>query len=374
MFRSIVPVLLLFGLGASPLQAQTAPDPYRSARPTAEADFAAWLAAFRPKALAEGVSTATLDRELAGLVLNARVIAFDRSQPDDSRPQSVPLFADYLARRLTADRIGQGQQMLAENRPMLAEIVARYGVPAPVILGIWGMETSYGSYTGDFDIVRSLASLAFDGRREVLFTRELIGALKMIDRGVITRPRLVGSWAGATGNPQFLPTTYLDHAADGNGDGRADIWENRADTAASIASYLKAEGWRAGGDWAIRVAVPPGFDRERVRNLVPARECARVLAKHSRWIPVAEWRLLGLAPLDGRAFPGDDVLATLVEPDGPGRGAYLTFGNYRALLGYNCSNFYALSVGLLADAIAAPPPGPAAVDTAPAGGRLRIDP
>lgn len=343
-------------LAAAPSPAQmpaAAPTPAPAAEapppaPTTEMRFQKWLADFRARAAGEGISAGTLAAALDRLTYNPRVVELDRGQPDDSRPTTVPLFSDYLAARLVPARINPGKRLAAELGPTLRAVESRYGVPPEIMLGIWGMETSYGGYTGNFDLVRSLASLAFDGRREALFTRELIAALRMIDSGV-PRGRLVGSWAGATGNPQFLPSSYLTHAVDFDGDGTADIWQSRADTAASIANYLKNNGWVTGGDWAMRVSVPAALDRVRVVNTVEPKSCARVLARHSRWIPVKEWRALGLEALDGRSWPADDTLATLVEPDGPGKGAYLAYGNFRALLAYNCSNFYALSVGLLAD-------------------------
>jgi membrane-bound lytic murein transglycosylase B len=173
--------------------------------------------------------------------------------------------------------------------------------------------------------------------------------VQLVARGGVDRDRLTGSWAGAMGQPQFLPSTYLAWGRDGDGDGRADIWESRSDIALSIATFLAGNGWQRGQGWGFEVMVPPGLDRDRVRNLVAPATCVRVLAKHSRWLTVAEWRALGLIP--AAPWPADATLATLVEPDGPGGRAFLTLGNYRALLGYNCSNFYALSVGLLSDAL-----------------------
>lgn len=351
--RHVISIAIALLLSAArPVAADT--DPMRGVSTSVTADFARWIEDFRAEAAGEGISEPTLEKALDGLTFNPRVVELDRSQPDDSQPATVPRFSDYLARRLTTDRISPGRRMLTEFDATLRAVEARYGVPRTIVLGIWGLETSYGAVKGDFDLVRALASLAFDGRREALFTRELIGALRMIDSGVVARESLVGSWAGATGNPQFLPTSYLSHAVDFDGDGKADIWSGRADTAASISNFLRKSGWLPGGDWAMHVNIPADFDRDRVRNLIEPRDCKRVLAKHSRWIPIGEWKALGFSPLDGRGWPGDDVLATLVEPDGPGEGGYLTYGNYRALLGYNCSNFYALSVGLLADALTAP--------------------
>ena len=358
-FAAVLAVLPL-----APAAAQGA-DPTRGVSATVDADFSRWLMDFRARAAGEGISEATLAIALDGLSYNTRVVALDRSQPDDSRPTTVPKFSNYLERRLTPDRIAPGRRLVTDLDATLAAVEARFGVPRAVLVGIWGMETSYGAVQGNFDVIRALASLAFDGRRESLFGAELIAALRMVDSGRMPRERLVGSWAGGMGNPQFLPSSYLAHAIDFDGDGKADIWQSRADTAASIANYLAKAGWQAGGDWAMKVFVPPQLERDRVRNLVEPGACRRVLGKHSRWIPVAEWRALGLVPLDGRAWPADDVLASLVEPDGEGQGGFLTYGNYRALLDYNCSNFYALSVGLLADAVVRP---------AAADGGVRVDP
>ena len=218
------------------------------------------------------------------------------------------------------------------------------------MVAIWGHETNYGAYTGNFDLPRSLATLAYEGRRRELFAGEFIAALKMIDRGV-PREQLKGSWAGAMGYPQFLPSIYLRLARDGDGDGRADIWTSQADTLASIANYFVNAGWRRGsavglcGDGAGR----PSTRQHRATQHQSPR-CPRVFAAAQRLATIAEWRALGMSPQGGR-WPADNVLATLIEPDGPGATAYLLTGNYRVILDYNCSNFYALSVGLLADAV-----------------------
>ena len=227
---------------------------------------------------------------------------------------------------------------------------ARYGVPGPIILAIWGHETNYGSYTGNFDLLRSLATLAYEGRRRELFADEFVAALKMMDRGV-PRSKLVGSWAGAFGNPQFLPSVYLRVAVDDDRDGFADLWSSRRDTLASIARYFEDAGWRKGQPWGFAVTVPDGLDRSRLQSALKSPRCGRVFDRHSVWKTVREWRALGVTP-KGYVNVADDVLATLLEPDGVGETGYLLTGNYRVILDYNCSNFYALSVGLLADAIA----------------------
>ena len=311
--------------------------------------FQTYLRGVAQRAIAQGVSPATAARELAGLTLNDRVVALDRAQPGNPQSASFSPFAPYRAEHVDAARIGRGRAVYQAQRPRLAAIERETGVPEEIMVAIWGHETNYGSYTGNFDLIRSLASLAYDGRRRALFEGELIAALKMIDRGT-PRSQLKGNWAGATGNPQFLPSIYLRLARDGDGDGRADIWTSQADTLASIANYFTNAGWRPGQPWGVAVAVPAGYDRASVRNRLVSPRCPRVFQRHSGWRSMAEWRALGLMP-QGRAWPADDVQATLIEPDGEGATAYLVTGNYRVILDYNCSNFYALSVGLLADAV-----------------------
>ena len=314
--------------------------------------FSTYLQQFRARAMAQGVSAGTLDSVLPTLSFNPRVIELDQAQPGGSAtsaPSAVPSFAPYRAKHVGADLIARGRSAYVSQRGHLQRIEQETGVPESVMVAIWGQETNYGGYTGDFDLARSLASLAYEGRRRDLFEQELIATLKLIDRGV-PRDRLKGSWAGATGYPQFLPSVYLRIARDGDGDGKADIWTSPADALASIGNYLVNAGWKAGEPWGVAAYVPPSLDRAAIATRMTSPRCPRVHARHSRWLTVREWRALGVTQTGG-ARVSDDALATLLEPDGPGAQAYLTFGNYRAILDYNCSNFYALSVGLLADAV-----------------------
>ena len=312
--------------------------------------FSAFLATLRVRAQAQGVSVATLDAVLPTLTLNDRVVALDRAQPGSDPNAPVSMYAPYRLAHVDAARIGRGRSVYQAQRSQLRRIEAETGVPESIMVAIWGNETNYGSYTGNFDLLRALASLAYDGRRRSLFEGEFIAALKMLDRGV-SREQLKGSWAGATGNPQFLPSIYLRLARDGDGDGRVDIWSSQADTLASIANYFRDAGWRPGQPWGVAVNVPARYDRAALSNRLVSPRCPRVFARHSAWRTMAEWRTLGITPQSG-TWPADSVLATLMEPDGPGNTAYLLTGNYRVILDYNCSNFYALSVGLLADAVA----------------------
>jgi len=316
---------------------------------SAQADFQSYLQYVAGKARSEGVSESTINNVLLPLTPNQRVIALDRDNiSSGANPGSFPPLAPYLRDHNTAARIAGGQRKYAQVRSIARAVEARYGVPAPVLIAIWGHETSYGAVRGSFDLPRSLATLAWEGRRRDLFERELIDVLKMSDLGV-ARGNLVGSWAGAFGNPQFLPSVYLRLAVDGDGDGDRDIWYSDADTLFSIANYFHDAGWRPGQPWGVRAYTPNSLDRSAIVTRVVAPVCPRVHVRHSRWMPVREWRALGVIP---QAPIGDDVMASLFEPDGPAAPSYLLTQNYRVILEYNCSNYYAMSVGLLADEIA----------------------
>lgn len=313
--------------------------------------FDEYLDVVAQHARAEGVSQRTIDAVFAGLTPNTRVIELDNqnvSSGTNVNPATgFAWMSSYLRRHNTEARINGGVRKLSQVRSIGAEVERQYGVPAEIIVAIWGHETAYGAVMGSFDLPRSLATLAWDGRRRELFERELIDVLKMVDQGV-PRSRLVGSWAGAFGNGQFLPSVYLRLAVDGDGDGDRDLWNSDVDTMHSIANYFRDAGWRAGEPWGVRAYVPNSVDRSDIENRVTSPVCPRVHERHSRWMTVREWRERGVEP---RAPIGDDVMASLFEPDGPAEPGYLLTQNYRVILEYNCSNYYAMSVGLLADEI-----------------------
>jgi len=332
-----------------PSGANVAAAPFPVQAQPADNAFAAYLGSVRAKAIAQGIRPSTIDAAFADLTPNPRVIALDQAQPAGPLDSPIPDFEPYRRSHVDAARIERGRAVYAANRGRLSAIERETGVPESIMVAIYGHESNYGSYTGNFDLIRSLATLAYEGRRRALFEPELIASIRMLDNG-IPRSRLVGSYAGATGYPQFLPSVYLRAARDADGDGRADIWSSEADALASIANYFMRAGWRRGEPWGVPVAVPQSFDRARVVNRTMPPRCPRVFERHSRWLSMAEWRAMGIMPVSGRILP-DHVMATLLEPDGPGRTAYLLTSNYRVILDYNCSNFYALSVGLLADAV-----------------------
>ncbi len=340
-FKRPTPSRILAAFAASALAMVAGP---ACAQPAGQS-FGSYLQTVASHARAQGVSDRTIASVLSPLTPNPRVIELDGGQP--SRRSAPPPLAPYLERHVDSARISRGRERYAQVRGMLGPIEQRYGVPGKMMLAIWGHETNYGSYMGDFDLARSLATLAWEGRRRDLFEGELIALLKMVDRGV-PQSRLKGSWAGAFGNPQFLPSVYLRLAADGDGDGDTDIWSSYADTLASIANYFRQAGWRPGQPWGVLASVPSGFNVSRYDAELVSPSCAAVHERHSQWKPVSEWRALGISPL---APIGDDVMASLFQPDGPGTRAWLLTGNYRVILQYNCSNYYAMSVGLLADEI-----------------------
>jgi lytic murein transglycosylase len=292
--------------------------------------FDAWLSDFRPRAIAAGVSPQVFDRELSGVTPNPRVISLDSRQPEFSKPVGA-----YIAGVISDDRIAIGRAK-REQLAFLPQIEARYGVPRDILLAVWAMESAFGKLQGDFDVVRSMASLAYDGRRRAWAEGELIAALKIIESGEDTREQLKGSWAGAMGQTQFLPSSYRATAVDFDGDGRRDIWGSDADSLASAANLLVKGGWKPGVGWAKEVILPAGFDY--------------ALAEGPREIP-AWWEEKGVRRADGLPWTEADAAqpAGLILPAGAAGPAFLALPNHFAIRTYNNSTSYALGIGLLAD-------------------------
>lgn len=311
--------------------------------------FAEYKQTLIARARSARVREATIQAIVPFLSLNSRVIQLDRAQPGGvNNPNAIPPFAPYRRAHVTSDLIRRGQEHYAANATWLRSIEQRFGVEPGVLMAIYGHETSYGTVTGGFDLLEALATLAYEGRRRQLFESEFVAALQLLDRGT-PRSRLKGSWAGATGYPQFMPSAVIRLAADGDGDGDANIWRSEADGLASIAAYLHDAGWKPNVHWGIPVRVPATLNRVAIVSKLVSPRCAPVYKRHSQWKTMREWRTLGVQPL-GQTLP-ENEMATLIEPDGRDTTAYLLTTNYRTILDYNCSNFYALSVGLLADAI-----------------------
>ena len=299
-------------------------------RPPRNPDFDAWLAAFRSRALAAGVPEATLDAASAGAAHLPQVVERDRNQAEFARP-----LGDYLAVAVSDARVATGQDALREHAVLLDRIEAACGVEKEVVVAIWGVETSYGANRGDIPTLSALATLAFDGRRGAFFERELLAALRILAAGDTAPEAMVGSWAGAMGHTQFMPSSFEAHAVDFDGDGRRDIWgEDPADALASTAAYLAQAGWSHGQPWAVEVALPEGFDHS--------------LARPDNRQGPDRWASLGVRDMEGRGVSGQGE-ATILLPAGASGPALMTFGNFGALRRYNAADAYVIAVGHLAD-------------------------
>ncbi len=337
-------------LASPPLRIAPAVAPFVAPR-VEPSSFDAYKLHLAARARREGIREATIAATIPYLTFNSRVVRLDRAQPGGvNNPNAIPPFAPYRRQHVNASLISRGQSRYRANAARLAAIERRFGVEASVLMSIYGHETSYGAVTGGFDLLPALATLAYEGRRRPLFESEFIAALKLLDRGT-PRSRLKGSWAGATGYPQFMPSAVLRLAVDGDGDGVANIWGSESDGLASIANYLREAGWKPNVHWGIPVRVPYGFNRQSVVSRLVSPRCPQVYKRHSQWRTLREWRAMGMVPVGSTRGVGENEQLSLIEPDGPNATAYLLSTNYRSILDYNCSNFYALAVGLLADEI-----------------------
>ena len=293
-------------------------------------DFAMWLQELRAEALTLGIRPQTLNTALAGLQPLPRVLELDRKQPEDTLT-----YAQYFERTLPASRVQKGLRLLNEHHALLQEIGTKYGVPPGVIVALWGMETDFGRATGNFPVLASLATLAYDGRRSALFRRELLEALKIVDAGHVRSEAMTGSWAGAMGQNQFMPSSFMHYAVDYNGDGRRDIWTTVADVFASTANYLASSGWHTRAPWGHRVVLPAAFD-----VATNAGQPSKTLV---------DWQALGVRRVDGGAFPAEIASALLVLPSGAASPSFLVYTNYQVFLKWNRSQYFALTVGQFAD-------------------------
>ena len=316
---------------------------------TALTGYSAYKERLAALARAARVREATIQSVIPYLQLNSRVIELDRAQRPTSTSGTAPTsFGPYINRHITRSLISRGYSRYAGHWTNLSRIRERYGVEPSVVIAIYGKETSYGSITGTFDLVEALATLAYEGRRRSMFEGEFVAALQLLDTGV-RRSTLKGSYAGATGYPQFMPSMALRLRVDGDGDGYADIWRSEDDAFASIANYLRDAGWKPNLPWGVPVSVPGNLNRTAIRSGLKPTRCPAVYNRHSRWLTVREWRAMGVRPADSRV--PDNEMATLMETPGAYAPGYLLTTNYRSILDYNCSNYYALTIGLLADAI-----------------------
>ncbi len=296
--------------------------------------FGAWVQQFKAEAVAQGISPQLLEQAFAGVTPDERIIVLDRKQPEGTMTLS-----QYLTRVVADARIREGRKKYQQYKPLLEQIGAQYGVQPRFIVALWGIETNYGSNTGGFNIVEALATLAYDGRRSDFFRSELMHAMQILQQGHVQLASFNGSWAGAMGQTQFMPSSFFSHAVDYNGDGHKDIWGTQADVFASIANYLRNVGWNDDLTWGREVRLPAGFDASQADMSI------------KKTLP--EWSAAGVKNLDGSALPDKpEISGSIILPDGAGGRAFVVYNNFDCLLKWNRSKYFATAVGRLADSVA----------------------
>ena len=298
----------------------------------AESGFNGFLAEMRRDALAHGIKPATIDSAFRYIQYLPHVVELDRKQPEHKMT-----FAEYVDKVVTQQRLDDARRHLIDNSGLLQQVRTRFRVQPRFVVALWGVESDFGRTMGSYSVPAALATLAYEGRRGPMFRAELLAALKILDQGNIRADNMVGSWAGAMGQCQFMPTTFLGYAVDFDGDGRRDIWNSRADVLGSIANYVARLGWRGEEGWGREVVVPGNFDT-RLAGLDSRRS-------------TTEWSQLGVRPTGAAPFTGREPAASLVLPDGLGGTALLVYDNFRVIKRWNNSNYFAAAVGYIADSI-----------------------
>jgi peptidoglycan lytic transglycosylase B len=343
----------------APAPSQTpAPVPSPSTAPAlteSPQPFNEWLDGVRAEAAQRGIRQEVIDAAFAGVTEPLQIVI----ERDRSQAEKVLSLEDYIRRRLTATLVKRGRDAYGRYRPLLQKVSEQYGVPSRIIAGIWGIESNFGGFSGVRPTVGALTTLAWDPRRAAFFRTELFDALEILNRGDIEMARMKGSWAGAMGQPQFMPSSYLQYAEDYDGDGRRDIWNSPGDIFASIANYLRGHGWVAGSNWGREVKMTKEV-ADRVESTIDKRTggCSATRSMTVR-LALSEWRKLGVRALDGSLLPNSEQKASLFS--GTTR-HFLAYENYDALLEYNCSNSYALSVITLGERVARPPTAKGVLD------------
>ena len=334
---ALLPLLLLAACAQAPaenLPTATTPAMPQPTIAVPLSSFADWRQALRSEAIAAGIDASLFDHAFAGISPDPAVLKADSSQPEFTRP-----VWEYLDGAVSSSRIGRGRVLLAQHNAVLQRIEQQYGVEAQILVAIWGLESNFGNNIGSNSVIRSLATLAYDGRRQGFWRVQLLAALQILQNGDVASERMIGSWAGAMGQTQFMPTTYNQHAVDFDGDGKRDLWNSSTDALASAAHYLQASGWQRGQPWGFEVNLPDGFDY--------------ALADPDQRRTLAEWAELGVRPLAPTGAAAS-ARASLQLPAGHKGPAFLLLDNFRSILKYNNSTSYALAIGLLADNLLRP--------------------
>ncbi len=295
-------------------------------------EFGLWLLDLKAEALGKGISRPIVDEAFANVKFKAKIISYDRKQPEVTQT-----FKQYMANRLPKSLVNQGKARMRDHGALLTEVGNLYGVQPRFIVALWGVETRFGKYTGGFNVVEALTTLAYDNRRAEYFRGELMIALRILDEKHITVKNMKGSWAGAMGQAQFMPSSFINFSVDHNGDGKRDIWKTKADVFASAANYLSKSGWKSDQTWGREVKLPADFDTSLVSLKIT----------HS----MSYWQNLGVRKLGGADLPSRQLMGSLVQPKGGNGQTYLVYNNYKTILKWNRSTYFAMSVGQLADKI-----------------------
>ncbi len=314
-----------------------------------QAKFNQYVADLKVEAIEKGFSQKIVDNAFATVKFKKKVIKADKNQPEVKETLET-----YLPKRVPKWKIDRARKLYKENQTELEKIAAKYGVQARFIVALWGLESNFGKIQGSHPVISSVVTLAYDGRREALYKRQLWASLTILEEGHIDLDHFKGSWAGAMGQTQFMPTSFNAYAVDYDGDGKKDIWQNKLDAFASIANYLKKAGWNDSLTWGRQVVLPEGFNSEHIlqRGTRTRKQWLENWNKSERGL--ADWQALGLRRTDGTDLPNVGISAALVMPDDENGRMYLAYDNYKALMHWNRSYYFATSVGYLSDRIGYP--------------------
>jgi membrane-bound lytic murein transglycosylase B len=338
---TILVLSLLIGMANSALAAKAQ---------LTEEGFAEYVIQLKSEALSKGFSQSLIDESFAKVKFHKRAVQADRSQPEN-----VETLDTYLPKRVPNWKVDKARSLYKEHQLILKKVGKKYQVQPRFIVALWGLETNFGKFIGGYNIISALSTLAYEGRREVFFKRQLMAALTILDEGHISIENMKGSWAGAMGQNQFMPTSFLSYAVDGDGDGKKDIWQNQADIFASMANYLQKEGWSDELTWGRQVKLPDNFDYTLAipKNTGSRKNWLKAWAKTERTL--SQWQALGVRRADGTNLPNVDIKAALVVPDDVKGRVYLAYNNYKSLMHWNLSYYFVSSVGHLSDRIKFPP-------------------
>ncbi len=321
-----------------------------NAKELSQSGFEQYVVELKAEAITHGFTQSLIDNSFAKVKFHKRAVSADRKQPE-----KVETLDTYLPKRIPNWKVKKARVLFKQHQEILSEIGNKYGVQPRFIVALWGLETNFGKFTGGYNVVSALSTLAYEGRRETFFKKQLWAALTILKQGHIDSADMKGSWAGAMGQNQFMPTSFLAYAVDGDGDGKKDIWQNQVDIFASMANYLQKEGWNDELTWGRQVKLPPNFDITLAipKNTGSRKNWLKAWSKTEKTL--AQWQALGIRRADGTNLPNVAIKAALVFPDDERGRAYLAYDNYKSLMHWNLSYYFVSSVGHLSDRIKFPP-------------------